>query len=918
MTLRSWGRLCGLAVLAGILLSVLSYLPDFRRPSSALSGVLFHGCDEVHLEGRCALDEEGSGVLSIWVPWTLGSTVALHISSVKQNIPPLRVEGGLRFKVKLDALPATLEVSRTTGRDRKAWSLPLIRTEELPDGLRIADQLRAEGRFDETRRKLGPLRQHPNPQVRARAVGRMARVALSEGRPYPEVVPLFEESIQRAADNGLVKMEIEDRCTLAYVQTNRGQYARALETLKPIAHRASLHPSAVKLARYYDGIIGKETGDLRRALEAAHVAHQTADRLGLPRWWGASASLLIQLHIKLDRREEAEQLIASAEARVPRNPSCRRAGALDQIGQQLMALHGSADHLARAGAKLREAALLYASTCPQPRRHAYTLTRLGVLRTLTSNYEEARAFLVASRAAQNDVGLPLRFGRLELEAELALLTGEFQHAAHLYRRLWLYARQAGNAGDEWLGLVGWGRALKRGEQWVEAAEVFQRAEQLLDRIHPAVPVGSGRSGFFRRHDESARHLVDVLIRLGRKRDALLAIRRSQRRPLVSLAVRGLLDAAPPPVRRRWFRKMSEYQQLRRAEPTGVDHLWSLSVVELERLETRTRGRIQEASRLLEEALSTLGSWAEIPAHDWEVESGTLLLGFHPIDRGWAGFSVSDRGTKLLRLEDVDLEGSPTQLGTQLLAPFAAELRSARRVQLALPGTMAQLDVHVLPFDGEPLLWHKPVTYRVDAGGLEGFAAPPPSTRSPLALVVAPNPDLATSRDEARLVSTTLREFGWITRALVGPPHAFDLYREMGASRGLDWFHFAGHARAAGLDGWQSVLGTPVVPQLTLGDILTLPRAPRQVVLSACETVGVASGAGFGLGQAFVLSGARSVVAATRPVTDEDASIVVKALYEELEAASFSVDAGAALRSALLRIRRQHPEVDWRGFVHLTP
>jgi CHAT domain-containing protein len=132
--------------------------------------------------------------------------------------------------------------------------------------------------------------------------------------------------------------------------------------------------------------------------------------------------------------------------------------------------------------------------------------------------------------------------------------------------------------------------------------------------------------------------------------------------------------------------------------------------------------------------------------------------------------------------------------------------------------------------------------------------------------------------------------------------------------------YAGHASFAGLDGWESHLGLEANSLLTVGDILTLPEAPAYVVLSGCETAATAAergASGLGLAQAFVLAGARWVVASTRPVKDVDASAIVTALYAG-RAVLPDAEIAAQLRAAQTKLIAAVPAVDWASFRVIVP
>ncbi|MCB9649195.1 MAG: CHAT domain-containing protein [Deltaproteobacteria bacterium] len=126
-------------------------------------------------------------------------------------------------------------------------------------------------------------------------------------------------------------------------------------------------------------------------------------------------------------------------------------------------------------------------------------------------------------------------------------------------------------------------------------------------------------------------------------------------------------------------------------------------------------------------------------------------------------------------------------------------------------------------------------------------------------------------------------------------------------------HYAGHGREHG--GWGSELPLADGAALRVGDILALPRVPARVVLSGCETGAAAGehGVGLGLAQAFILAGARGVVAATRPVPDAAARALMEALYTEDPS-----DLVGALHRAQARLRAHDPEADWAAFRIFVP
>jgi CHAT domain-containing protein len=136
---------------------------------------------------------------------------------------------------------------------------------------------------------------------------------------------------------------------------------------------------------------------------------------------------------------------------------------------------------------------------------------------------------------------------------------------------------------------------------------------------------------------------------------------------------------------------------------------------------------------------------------------------------------------------------------------------------------------------------------------------------------------------------------------------------------VDLLHYAGHGTFDGPDGWESGLPLAGGGRLTVADVLALRRVPSLVLLSGCETARTAAEgqvAGLGIAQAFVLAGARVVVAATRRVDDALAARLMKAVYRALGAGDR--DLAAALGKAQLAIATESPDQDWSSFEVLVP
>jgi CHAT domain-containing protein len=258
----------------------------------------------------------------------------------------------------------------------------------------------------------------------------------------------------------------------------------------------------------------------------------------------------------------------------------------------------------------------------------------------------------------------------------------------------------------------------------------------------------------------------------------------------------------------------------------------------------------------------------------------VVLVYHPVRDGWAGFALGADSASARRLGPIDPAAPPSALAASLLEPFRDVLASAARLRVAAYGALDRVDFHALPWEGRPLVGSFPVAYGLDLPASTTSDTEPQA--GPLALIVDdPLDDLPASRSEARLVAEALAGKGWRVERIEGEKatHAA-VVAGLGAP-GLSLFHYAGHALFAGRDGWDSGLPLAAGGWLTVGDVLALARSPGQVVLSGCDTAKTADAggaAGLGLGQAFLLAGASAVVASSRPVQDEIAQRTMESLY----------------------------------------
>ncbi|MEJ7732507.1 MAG: hypothetical protein WKG00_25290 [Polyangiaceae bacterium] len=371
----------------------------------------------------------------------------------------------------------------------------------------------------------------------------------------------------------------------------------------------------------------------------------------------------------------------------------------------------------RARAPLEEALALYRGGCQRPVPAQNVLVNLALA---AERPEQAREHLRAARAI-GPLPPSLAVWALEVEATAAARPAD---ALAAWTRIDELAVAAALPDARWRAQVGSGDALLALGRPDAAIDAYRQAESVLDDRVQRVPATSGRDGYLGGRDRAARALVDLLVERGRGAEALAVLRRSRSRALASLGWSRRMGTMPAEQRRRWEDALGRYRAERDALARESAADWELSAPRLAAARAARKPREEAVGARLDEAFGVLASVQ--PSALAPIAPREVVIAIHPGRDGWTVIAATAERVEARRGRALDPEMSPAALAAELVEPFQALLAGVRRVRVWQSGAMAAVDVHALPFQGEPLLALAPVVYdldlpRADAGALTGDA-----------------------------------------------------------------------------------------------------------------------------------------------------------------------------------------------------
>ena len=540
-----------------------------------------------------------------------------------------------------------------------------------------------------------------------------------------------------------------------------------------------------------------------------------------------------------------------------------------------------------------------------PRGPANARVNLALLAEAETDADALRRWLDRARSAPAVPDLAPWLAALESQA--ALLSGDAVRASTVAEALLdargltpqLRIRALRRRGDAYLRL---GRP-------TEAETAYRQADREVEQHVRQVGLETGRGAYTSRTHAPARSLVALLVDQGRPAEAFRVARQARARALASLRRAEQLGVHRSDVRQRWIESAAAVRSISTRIVSLAEARRRATGQDARTLTERLTALRAERAKMVDEAYgrpSIQSAPAPLPPRH---PDDTVLLAFPGRSR-WFGF-VSTPTKVTVKILGPLPPPDPTALAAWLLAPFDAELAAAARVRILPFGPLNEVDLHALPWRKQPLGHQRLVVYGLDITPTDRRPTREASPAQPALVVGDPLGDLLHARAEAQTVAGRLG-----ARALLGSgAHLAEVVSHLADAR---WFHYAGHAIAEAT-GLGSALLLARGARLTVADVLTLPRAPDAVVLSACESGALPRRAlGAGLAQAFVVSGAQAVIATSRRVSDMTAHRLTGALYTALgrgEANGKASPSAGELPRALQHAQRELATagLDWAAY-----
>ena len=820
-------------------------------PSATSVAMPFAGCARISPGPTCDLDPDEP--LFVWAAGRTLSRVEATLDGTPLSVETSTAAGGVRLKLET-LKPGRLVVAVEDEDGLRVSTLKLSAHEPAdvpPDMLTVLKK----GDFAQIKQWAGA---HPGRSA-ARAYIAMSVAARANGDVKKAVEHLAAAASEAHSANEWsleAKARFARSYNLAFGLYDLEGAQREFDNIEPLVERV---PDVGAYLPYYRALVDQLAGDITSSLENQRLAATRGNQLGLEVLVHLVEELLAGAERELGYFDVAigryRRMMRWAESTDDR--ACEEAQAATNLGWTLILKQSlSPNAVTSPLPPLRRALRLYSGDCDEPGGVAVVRMNLAYATLQSNRFDEAAGWL----ATIDEEGLSgqQRLWLAETRTRIRLMQRDFGFAEGIAKDLLDEAKKTGGFDIRFRAYVLYADVLTGLGRFDEALEVRLQAEETLDRLAMSVPLVGARHSFLSIRDDNVLGLAELLVRQNRPADALKAIRRARSRSLGWARVSQGLAQLDGPSRAEWNARLGEYRRLRTELDTLVEKMWRFSKAQLqvalkkrEDLEEKMTKVLDHALRLLPSIPNTMSADPDVLRLSWiRLGSRIMVLG----QLGNDAFALPwAEGTTVV----------PVEVGRRL--------KFAKRVLLHPYGALRDLDLHMLEWNGQPLAAQRVTAYALDLSTSGGVARPTSAL-----IVVDPEAELAGGQEEDALVGEALQRDGATVTRVRG-----DVAEVQQGLATADWFHFGGHGGWRPDDPMSGGLELADGARFGIGDILAAPRVPATVVLASCEA-GRGAGKGgesFGLAHAFLVGGARAVVAPKREVLDEEAVRFARAFYE---------------------------------------
>lgn len=696
----------------------------------------------------------------------------------------------------------------------------------------------------------------------------------------PEAARVWSEIADRAERAGYAKLEARGARVAAFMLYWSGAYRQAEAALARTAGVET--PCDQHSADYYAGMIDYALNRFERGARRLARSVDEAWACADDRTFASAMELYAMVLAEQGRMQAASEALsdprliewtaAEGRARSRQVSAEMNRGWVQLLIAQSATGAAQAEALAKAMAHLRVAS-------PEGTAPAVLANRrvnLAMAQTLAGELDAAEATM-----AQVPAGAGGPAGEI-IRGDLHRQRGRLDAARLAFEQARALGLEYGGGIETdytWRALHGQARVARAQGDMVTARAHFDEALAALEKVAVRAGVWHARARFFADRRPLIDETADVLLGEGDIAGALAVIDAAGARALRAVEARSRLDRLPAPQREAFEGHRSRFAELRAAYEAGKDEGELLDGAALAAWTRRRANERAEMVAAFEAADALLNAHApartptatDAAAIAGRLRPGQALVAFGHIGPAIHAFWLSPGRPVTHAVVDP----------SDLLAPFAERLGALDHLYV-VPGDVAPARELALrpagPIGGEA--GDVPLGTRLSLSDLPYASAllrAPAKPQAPALVVADPTIDLPHAHTEGkavadRIVGARLLARNAATRAAV-----------RAAMAGARAMHFAGHGVARAETAWQAHLSLAGGTTLTVADILTAPGPAGTVVLSGCKTGvrnALSAREALGLADAFVMAGARAVLATRRNIPDDAAARFIDRFHAE--------------------------------------